>query len=158
MRTMRRRRGGSSGGGVGRRCVAGDGQRETSPAVYDGVDIQACSEERLLLAAGEARRGGGDLGPRRPRKRRPQPPRRPRRRPWRAPPVQKKQQPRFVFMGMTRYVAKAVSTRRNGGSIFLTLEGCRRVLVGGEAFWPFPVVRVLLTRACVRDNVLKQFL
>jgi predicted alpha/beta-hydrolase family hydrolase len=34
------------------------GLRETSPAVYDNVDIQVCSEERLLLVAGEARRGG----------------------------------------------------------------------------------------------------
>jgi hypothetical protein len=69
---MRRWRGCSSGGvDVGRRRAAGDGLREASPAVYDGV------EERLLLAAGEARRGGGDLGPRRPRKRRPRHPRRP---------------------------------------------------------------------------------
>jgi hypothetical protein len=58
MRTMRRRRGGSSGGvGVGRSCAAGDGLRETSLAVYGGV------EERLLLVAGEARRGGGDVTP-----------------------------------------------------------------------------------------------
>jgi hypothetical protein len=67
MRATRRRRGGSSGVvGVGRRCAAGDGLRETSPAVYGGV------EERLLLVAGEARRGGGDLGPRRPQKWRPE--------------------------------------------------------------------------------------
>jgi hypothetical protein len=62
MRTTRRRRGGSTGGvGVGRRCAAGDGLRDTSPVVYGGVDVQACSEERLLLAAGEARRSGGTL-------------------------------------------------------------------------------------------------
>jgi hypothetical protein len=103
MRTTRRRRGGSTGGvGVGRRCAAGDGLRDTSPVVYGGVDVQACSEERLLLAAGEARRSGGDLGPRRPQKRRFRPPRRPRRRPWRAPPVQKKKRPRCVLMGITR--------------------------------------------------------
>jgi hypothetical protein len=97
MQTTRQQRGGSSGGvGVGRRCAAGDGLRETSPAVYGGV------EEWLLLVAGEARCGGGDLGPRRPRKRQPRPLRRPRRRPWRAPPVQKEQRPRFVLMDMTR--------------------------------------------------------
>jgi hypothetical protein len=28
--------------------------------VYGGVDIQACSEERLLLATGEAQCGGGN--------------------------------------------------------------------------------------------------
>jgi hypothetical protein len=56
MRTTRQRRGGSTGGvSVGRRCAAGDGLRDTSPVVYGGVDVQACSEERLLLAAGEAR-------------------------------------------------------------------------------------------------------
>jgi hypothetical protein len=34
--------------------------------------------------------------------------------------VQKKQRPWLVLIGMTRQVAKEFSTRRNGGSIFLT--------------------------------------
>jgi hypothetical protein len=41
-----------------------------------------------------------------------------------------------------------------GGPFFLTLEGCLRVLAGGEALEPLFGVRELLKRACVRNNVL----